>query len=372
MTAPPRTALRVLHVDRSVAWGGGQNQVRLLLAGVPPDVRAVAGLFTVRGSRLAAESRVLDVRTVEHPWRSPLGPAPVRALAALLAGPWEVVQAHDAHALQAALVARAAAGRDLPVVAARRVSGAPRTPAIWRRADLVLGVSDAACRSLLQAGIAADRIRRVPDGIDLADLAPPRPGRLRSAARVGDRTAFVAAIGALAPAKGHDTFLGAAALVASHRPEARFAVFGEGPLRSRLERRVRRLGLQDRFALPGAVPDAARSLGDLDLFVMPSRTEGLGTAALEAMAAGRPVILTDGGGLVELAGDAIPTVPAGSPEALAAEILRLLEDPVARRARAEAGLARARTFTVGQMVRRTVAAWRDVNERARRRAAGGA
>jgi glycosyltransferase involved in cell wall biosynthesis len=86
---------------------------------------------------------------------------------------------------------------------------------------------------------------------------------------------------------------------------------------------------------------------------MCSTVEGLGSSALEAIAAGVPTVLTAGGGLTDVAGE-IPVIPPADHQALADSLTRLIADPVARAERRAAGLARARSFTAARMVERTL------------------
>jgi glycosyltransferase involved in cell wall biosynthesis len=179
-----------------------------------------------------------------------------------------------------------------------------------------------------------------------------KPGRL-----------FVAAVGALVPHKDHATLIRAASIVGKSRPEVDFAVFGEGPLHGSLEALVVEVGLEHRFRLPGHIPETVRSLGDVDVFVMPSREEGLGTACIEAMLAGRPIVATNAGGLGELAGSAFRPVDPGCPEALAREIEILLGAAEAREAAGLKAEERGRVFTAAAMVENTLGCYTQIAHR---------
>lgn len=368
-STPPGDAspLRVLHVDSAREWRGGQNQARLLARELAGADGVEQAMLARRGSRLAREARALGLETVEVPWRAGLDPRAVAGIARRVRGR-DLVHAHSSHALQAAVLALAAGGAPAGLVAARRLDYRLSSPSVWRRADLVLAVSTAVARVLEDCGLEPGRVRVVHDGIDPAELRPPEEGRLRSAAGAEPDETLVGAVGALVGHKDHRTLVRAAARLAADRPDVRFVVAGEGPLRGELEAEVRERGLEGRFALPGHVEDVARSLGDLDLFVMPSREEGLGTAALEAMAAGVPTVVTRAGGLVDVAGDAVPSAPPEDPGALAEAVGRLLDDPEARRAAASAGRRRVEErFTAARMAEGTLAAYRAVAAARRRR-----
>jgi glycosyltransferase involved in cell wall biosynthesis len=346
--------LHVLHIDSADEYRGGQNQVRTLVAGLRrfPHVRQLVAAPV--GAPLLEEVEALAVPVASLRWTSPADIRGMHGLARLLRGHWDVLHAHDSHALQLALIGLGLTGAGTRVVASRRVSFPIRSPAVWRRADLVLAVSSSVRNSLLEKGLERRRVRVVHDGVDPVSRPCPRPGALRNALGMDGTRPLVGALGALDRQKDHATFLrAAAAAIRTGESEATYAVFGEGPERARLESVVAELGLDGRFLLPGHIPNAAASLGDLDVFVMCSTVEGLGSSALEAIAAGVPAVLTAGGGLTDVAGE-IPVIPPGDHQALADSLARLLADAVARAERRAAGLARARSFTAARMVERTL------------------
>lgn len=361
----PDATLRVLHVDAAREWRGGQNQLRLLARELERRPGVEQAVAARADSRLAEEVRSLGVRLRPLTWAAGVDPRAVAGLAALASG-WDLLHAHSSHALQAALAALALDGGPAGLVASRRLDFRLRSPGVWRRADLVLAVSRAVSDVMVECGVEPARLRVVHDGVDPDELRPQRPGRLRAAAGVPEGAALVGTLGALVGHKDHPTLVRAAAEVAEGRPDVHFAVAGEGPERARLERMVEEAGLVGRFHLPGHVDAAARSLSDLDLFVMSSSGEGLGSAVLEAMAAGVPAVITRAGGLADVAEAGVPSVPPGDPGALAGEVARLLEDARARRSAARAGERALPGFTSAAMATGTLRAYREVVGRGRR------
>ncbi|MDH3296947.1 MAG: glycosyltransferase [Gemmatimonadota bacterium] len=351
MSKPP---FRLLHVDSAREYRGGQNQVRALMAGLGRDARLHQELVAARGSRLAGAAADMGVVVRPVRWRSATDPGALIGLARAFREPWDAVHAHDSHALQLALLARSLVGRPAVLVAARRVDFPTRRPGVWRRANRILAVSRHIRDVLVRQGIERSRIDVVYSGIDPSDLEPRLDGVLRRAAGAGPDQVLVAAAGALVDHKDHATFVRAAALVADRWPDVRFAVFGEGPLRGALTRLVSEVGLEGRFRLPGEIAQAARSFGDIDIFVMPSREEGLGTACIEAMIAGVPIVATCAGGLGELAGEAFCPVEPGQPAALAGQMERLLADASVREAASARSRVRARAFSAETMVHGTL------------------
>ncbi len=162
-------------------------------------------------------------------------------------------------------------------------------------------------------------------------------------------------IGRLAPEKNQAVLVTALARLRAAGLEAHLVVAGEGPERRALEEQATRLGVRGRMSLPGALPDVRSVLATLDVFVLPSTAiESFSNAALEAMAMGKPVILSALGGAAEMVrnGDdgfviPLPELDARLPPLLAA----LCADPP-RRARlgAAARTRVAEKFTLAGML----------------------
>jgi glycosyltransferase involved in cell wall biosynthesis len=197
-------------------------------------------------------------------------------------------------------------------------------------ADRVVAVSDAQAVKVLRCGVDPAKVLVIrnaatPAGVPAGDARE----RLRNYFPADtDVSHVVLAAGRLSPEKGFQVLVEAAATVLRAMPTAGFVLFGEGKDLGRLERRVRELGIMDRFLLPGFTSELGVLQPGADLAVLPSFTEGLPNAALEASAAGVPVVATSVGGNPEvvLDGQTGYLVPSGQPEALAVKIVELLKD----------------------------------------------
>ncbi len=136
---------------------------------------------------------------------------------------------------------------------------------------------------------------------------------------------------------------------------------GEGEERERLNGQIRALGLEDTVFLIGFLPDAARYLKGLDVFVLPSVKEGLPYAIMEAMAAGLPVVATAVGGIPDLikTGETGHLAPPKNPAALARAIVRVMAEPYPGRAMGRrAKTAIAASFSREAMLAGTIAVYR--------------
>jgi glycosyltransferase involved in cell wall biosynthesis len=327
--------LRVVHVASGREWRGGQRQVWLLARALARTDVVSQVVVTGRGGELARRLVADRIPVVTPEWDDAFD---LRALVATIkaSARGSILHAHDGHALTLAGFASLLTGAHL--IATRRVEFPLRRRGFWRRAERIIAISEAVRAVLLAAGFPLEQVVVVPSGIAIDETArttrqDPRPklGLLPS-------TPLAVATGALERPKDHATLIRAAAL-ALGSSDMHWAIAGEGRLRGDLERLIDELGLRRRVHLLGEVPDAARLVAAADLFVMSSIEEGLGTAVLDAMALGIPVVGTRAGGIPEmLEGGAGRLVPAGDPQALADAVVTLLNDSAAR----EAQVARAR------------------------------
>ncbi len=204
------------------------------------------------------------------------------------------------------------------------------------------------------------RVVVVPNGIDVREIHPQQPGLIRQRVGAGDEHLLVGSFAALEPDRDHETLLRAAAEVVSRLPSARFALLGDGSERPRLEGLIERLGLAGRVCLPGYVPDARSSMCDFDVFVLPARSAEMASSALEALAAGVPLVLPHSSD-PRLSGDVgMEFVEAGDPGSLARTLLGLLENPGRRQEAGNSARRFAEAHGLSAMVQGTLRAYEAV------------
>jgi glycosyltransferase involved in cell wall biosynthesis len=193
-----------------------------------------------------------------------------------------------------------------------------------RAADGLLAVSAALGRVMGNFGMPAERISTHYTGVDRETFRPC--DRAKAKTRLGVPGPLILTVGALIPGKGQRDAIAAIERI----PGATLILAGEGPDRHALEALVRKRGLEDRVRLLGSRPHAevAELMAAADVMLLPSRSEGLATVWVEALASGTPVVTCDVGG----AGEVIDRPEAGAlvsadPEAIAAAIRAILADP---------------------------------------------
>ncbi|MFJ1703978.1 glycosyltransferase [Kitasatospora sp. NPDC088346] len=336
--------MTILHISQPVDGGVARVVVDLVrgqretgcrvLVACPPGGRLAAGAA-------AAGAEVLDWPAGRSPGPATLGEA-VRLRRIVRGAAPDVLHLHSA---KAGLAGRLAVRGAVPTVFQPHAwsfaaVGGPMAAATvaWERfaarwARVLLCVSEQERVDGVAAGVDGDW-RVVPNGVDVRHFAAA-DAAARRAARAGlgldPRSPLAVCVGRLCRQKGQDVLLDAWSEVAALVPAARLALVGGGPDADPLADRVRALPDPSRVLLAGDVGDPRPWLAAADLVVLPSRWEGMALAPLEAMATGRPVLISDVPGARECLppGEAAAALVApGDPAALAARMVRALTDPV--------------------------------------------
>lgn len=226
-----------------------------------------------------------------------------------------------------------------------------------RATGVVINADALKARLVSRHGIDPARVWSVHNGLDIerfdsqGSLHRTKYSFLREGGPV-----TVAVVANLRQEKGHLAFLEAARLVSTRLPDVRFLIIGEGPMRPRIESRIKALRLEGAVRMTGAIAHIPSALKWIDIAVLPSvANEGFPNAVMEAMASGLPVVATDTGGTRELIIDGHTgfLAPPGDPAALADRLGTLIDDPDLRKKMGERGRFRIVTdFTTEKMARR--------------------
>jgi len=218
--------------------------------------------------------------------------------------------------------------------------------------DQIQTVSEGVKRYTIENdGVDSTRVLTVYNGIeDHVDLRPAELESLRQVLRPEPDTPVITCVANLRRVKGIDVLIRAAALVRETVPNARFVVAGSFGVRENLKYSQdmvalsKQLGLEHAICFLDQVDTVSELLHLSDIFVLPSRTEGLSNALLEAMRSGLPCVATAVGGNPEVVGDGVTgfIVPSQDPEAIAGSVIELLNNPAMRCAMGSAGRERVR------------------------------
>ena len=325
----------------------GLHGLRILLVGpVPPPAGGMAGQTRQLRELLQSAGAEVDLLPTNRPYR-PAWVARWRGLRAVvrllahLAALWPAVaRAQVVHVMAnsgwswhlfAAPAVWVAWLRGVPVVVNYRGGEAG---AFLARRPAVVRATMRRCAALVVPSAFLERVFSghgmpasiVPNIVDTVRFAPPPRGQPRAARQL-------AVVRNLEPIYGNDIALRAFARVHARHPDARLVIAGTGPERAALQALAGELGIGESVRFAGRLErdEVAALLRDSTLAVNPTRVDNMPNSVLEAMASGLPVVSTNVGGVPYIVEDGLTgvLVPADDPEALAAAVLRLLDDPAA-------------------------------------------
>jgi glycosyltransferase involved in cell wall biosynthesis len=371
--------VRILHVQKVSGVGGSERHLLSLLPALAEAGAEVRMFVAATGRSEEFTDRLRDAGVAYS--IMPAGPDANPRLVAALRREIQtyrptVVHTHLVHADLHGLLAARATG--VP-----GVSSVHGTPSFYLHEPYRMARRIAGRWSIRTIAI-SEHVRRFVERMRFA-----RPGTARMVhygidasgwqSLNGERTATRESLGVadgevvlgiasrLIAGKGHLTLLDACESAFREAPHLRLLIAGDGPLRDELARRIDQLGLRERAHCLGFIADIRSFMGACDALVFPTQpelSEGFGLAALEAMAAARPVIATRVGSLPEVVSDEVTglLVEPQDVAALAAALVRLAEDPAIRREFGEQGLTRANAeFSLTAMIQRTLSVYDEAS-----------
>jgi len=357
-----------LHVDTGASWRGGQGQVMQTVTGLRSLGHRAVLVANPEGELYRRMQEGLDL--------VPLAPGD----GVDLASSWrlsrvlkqmrpEIIHAHDPHALSLAVMALSiAAPTPRPsLVAARREEHrvGHNSFSRWQLSEVDCFIANcAAIRDRLAAeGVPRSKTTIVHEGVDVERIARTPAADVHGAFYLPHGSPVVGTVSALVPQKGLHHLIDAAALVVREVPDTRVVILGNGELRESLERHIKEKHLERHVFLGGFRLDAVEMTRGFDLFVMSSISEGMCTALVDAMAAGKAAVATSVGGIPEVLvdGETGYLVPPRDHRAMAERLVFLLTHTAVREQMGEAARQRAAdSFTVERMVAETAAVYEQL------------
>ncbi len=361
--------MRIAHLSSMTGFYGGEVCLLNLAAGMLGRGHTVACVVRPE-SRLRRELTARGVDVLPLPlldWYEPWSVSRLRR--------WlihEDIQILHTHLPRDYFIGAAATlGTEVRNVGSRHQLHHISMPALKRpfmsRFSAMIAVSGAVRQGVVISGVMdSDKVVTVPNGIPLeVDLQAAQS--LRDTAKVGADTPVVGYVGRLSPGKGLEMLLEATALLVRRWPDLRLFILGDGPgvngYVKGLEKMTARLGLGRNVRFFGYVDGAATACAAFDAQVVCSRAEPFGLVTVEAMAQGRPVVVTDSGGSPEIVRDGIEGFLVAPDDAatLARRLDCLLDSPGLRREMGRRGRERVRRrFTLDHMLDATEALYMKV------------
>jgi glycosyltransferase involved in cell wall biosynthesis len=354
----------VVHVDRQRSFTG-QIQRGLHDATVLHRAGHRVLLIAHPGSEFARRGRAAGIEVLELPMRGgAIFPSMLRAARALRGRGVDVLHSHGGRDHVLALIVARLTG--IPhLVHTKHNHNVPRGArrlAVYRVCTRVVAVSDFMRERLEAAGLAAGQVVSIPTAVDLERFRPrPRDPELAASLGIAPDDLVVGNISSLHERKGIEEILRALALLRCGPQGKRVRGLLVGRQHARWQGLAQQLGVADRVIFPGFREDVEQLLPLFDVVTLPSHHEALGTAALEAMAAGRALVVSDGEGLAEAVGDTGLRTPPRDSVALAEAIAALLGDPARRAALGAAARDRAVAhYSNRVLAERTLALYEEI------------
>lgn len=361
--------MKILHINTERTWRGGEQQTLYLLEGLKAR-NITCHLVCQPGSPMQDKAVQAGVDVF---------PISIRGEADLLAGyhlrkqiskyRYSIIHSHTSHAHTLAYLASAG-------TAARRLVTRRVDFSIFRHsflhlsglkyrflADNYIAISNRIKAVLVDDGISERRIFVVHSGIDPERFKQANGDHLRSEFDIKDNEKIVINVAHLAGHKGQKYLIQAIPHVLAKLPNIRFFIVGRGELMDELQAQASALGLKRQLVFTGFRSDVGAFYNVADLCVMSSIEEGLGTAVLDAMACGIPVVATRAGGLPEIVRDGQTgrLVAPADPLALAEGIIDLLRHPELAEAMADQGRAAVgQCFSLQVMVDKNIEVYRKI------------
>jgi len=353
--------VRIVHTESSTVMGGQERRVLAESTGMRDRGHDV-WIVTPADGDLASRAGEAGLDVIPMPFRRSRLPANALSLASLARRLQpDVMNSHSSADSWTAALARRMGPRPGALVRSRHISAQVRPGPLHRflygQADYVVTTGEAVRRDLAESGLfPLDRSISIPTGVDLDRFRADPGGRVeaRRVLGVAAEGPVLGVVAYLREDKGHAILLRAMPEVLRKYPDCSLVVVGDGPQRAHLEALARRLKIEAAVRFVGLWEDVPVVLNAFDVFCLPSvRNEGVPQSALQAGAAGLPVVSTAVGGIPEAVVHDVTgvVVPPGDSGALAQAICALIADPELRRRLGEAGGEHvAASFSIQRML----------------------
>ncbi|PWB55436.1 MAG: glycosyltransferase family 1 protein [Nitrosomonadales bacterium] len=344
----------VMHTESSMGWGGQENRTLNEAIGLRKlGVRIV--ILCQPASKLAvrAQENGIEVRMVKMRKSFDLT-AIWEIMRVIFEERVDIINTHSGRdSILAGIAGRLS--RKKPVIVRTRHLALPITSKLTYSGlpHRVVAVSEYVRQYLISQGIPAERVTTITTGVDLSRFTPEAgAGTLRQELKLDEHALLVGTIAILRIKKGHHVLLEAIPKILEAVPNAIFIFAGDGPQHKNISRAIEEKNLTKHVLLLGLRRDIPKILETIDLFVLPTLEEALGTSFLEAMAMKKPVIGTRVGGVPEVINEGKNglLVNPGDAAELASAVIHLLKNPALAQSMGEQGRTFATTeFTVDRM-----------------------
>lgn len=298
--------MKILHISSAQSWRGGEQQIAYLIEEL--DRLGHDNFLMHPFSAPIGTHKTLNNKCHLLPYKKIFSLNPLVALkinSNVLKHEIDVIHVHDSHAHTYIYLAYVLFKLDCPSVVSRRVdfsiSKSSKKKYNQKGIKKIICVSDSIKQIMTNSLGTSDRLVTVHSGVDLNKFNAWTSFNLRKKYKIPLTNKIIANVSAIADHKDYPTFIATANELLKKRKDLTFLIIGgDGGERSKIVKIINEHKLQNSIILTGYIPDAYLLIPQFDIFLFPSKMEGLGTSILDAQVAGVPVVATNAGGIPEI------------------------------------------------------------------------
>jgi glycosyltransferase involved in cell wall biosynthesis len=355
--------MKILHISSPKTWRGGEQQLLYLAE----ELRALGFQQLIMCPFKSAVHQYCLKKHINHvTYFKRFSANPMvgfRVAQACKREKIDMIHVHDSHAHNFAVLSAVLTKMDLPIIVSRRVdfpvkdSGLSAYKYNHPQVAKIICVSNA-IKEVMEPSITDKaKLAVVHSGVDLEKFSAYKAeGRLRKEYDIPDDYLIIGNVAALASHKDYPTFIRTVKRLIESGLKAKFFAIGDGPLRKETIEAIDEAGMKEYIYLTGFRDDIVQVLPELDIFLITSETEGLGTSILDALCAKVPVVATKAGGIIEIIEHEVNGLVAevADDKSLADHVLFLSQNTKVRDTFVKAGLEKIKQFSKVETARKTI------------------
>lgn len=354
--------LKILHIDSERSWRGGQQQVFYL-----HEALIKQGYKSVLACNVSSE---LSKKCLEKS---------LPFLKVKMRGEWDIfasyklanyckknniniLQAHSAHALSIALIAKLFYSQ-VKLIGVRRVDFHIKKNFFSQlkynntRIDKIVCISEFIKKILIEDGVEEEKLYTIRSGTDINKFSKAESSiELKRKLSIEEEDIVLGTVAAFAGHKDYPNLINAFKLISQQKQNVKLCLIGDGPLKKNIENMVNELKLNEDIIFCGFQEDVGQYLKMFDIFILSSKKEGLGTSLIDALSIGLPIVASESGGIPEIidnGNNGILVEPKNS-KRLAEAIINLIDDKEKRKGLSEKALKSVKQFSIETTVEKNI------------------
>jgi len=362
--------INILHISTPLSWRGGEQQLAYLIEELAKQKEINQIVCCATNSKMQAFCEMQNVTHVTIPKRTPYHLSSFRKVNQICKKySINLIHTHDAHAHTIAWLTNVFYKNSPSIIVSRRVDFAVKKKYFSLKKYNADAVKKIVCVSDLVRQITApaiqvkDKLVVIHDGIDSNKFKYTASGILRKEFKIPKDVFLIGKVAAIAPHKDYFTFVNTVEKLVAQKIKAHFFIIGgDGGEEQLIRKYIKQKKLEKYITLTGYRNDIPKILPELDLFLFTSKTEGLGTSVLDALACKVPVVSTNAGGIPEVIKDEMNGLlaPVGDAKKLAQQVVRVLNDSTLRAQIIKSGTSTVDKFTKEKMALKTMEIYKAV------------